>query len=161
MSLFQAQSHNYLSSDSDFEDTQKVTRKRKRITSTLNCESDSDTQSTNINPFGKHPESNSTSISNDSDEYSPTMPLNWEQLPADIQSVLPNDEEYSYVIQAHQKQDTKAFKGAPEFAFSAIIRINLDTPEAIKTWQKNDGNKFVYIQGDQRRAQTSRQAHTL
>lgn len=61
-------------------------------------------------------------------------PLSWENLPPDIQSVLLNDEEYSYLIQSHYKKDVESFEGAPEFAFSAIIRINLETPEAVTTW---------------------------
>lgn len=60
--------------------------------------------------------------------------LNWDELPADVQPVLPPDDKYSYVLQSHQKQDTKSFEGAPEFAFNAVIRINLENPEDITTW---------------------------
>lgn len=65
-----------------------------------------------------------------------SIPLcrSWEYLPPDIQSVLPSDEEYTYVIQSHQKHEAPPFEGAPEFAFSALIRINLESQEAIQTW---------------------------
>ena len=98
------------SSDSDFEDKPKAGSKRKWTTK---WERDvrSPTKSEDTN-----------------------KPLTWENLPADIQSVLPNGEEYSYIIQSHHKKDAESFEGAPELAFSAIIRINLETPEAVATW---------------------------
>ena len=53
-----------------------------------------------------------------------------------MQSVLPPDEEYTYVIQSHTVQETEQFAGAPAFSFSAIVRINLDSPEAVNVWLK-------------------------
>ena len=53
--------------------------------------------------------------------FLPPSPSIGNKLPADIQSVLPRDEEYSYVIQSYQDQETRSFEGAPEFAFSAVI----------------------------------------
>ena len=96
-----------ISSDSEFDHQSKVIRRRKRKTK-LDCEIED------------------ISIKSQ----------NWEELPADIQSVLPHDAEYSYVIQSYQKQDTESFEGAPEFAFTAVIRINLETPDGISTWLK-------------------------
>ncbi len=117
------------SSDGDFEDKPKATRKRKRsFTKTLNHDIEDDNNDTDDNA----PSSNNVPGTTSSSDQS----LRWEQLPPDIQSVLPQDEEYSYVIQSHQTLDTQAFEGAPEFAFSATIRINLETPEAIDTWLK-------------------------
>ena len=56
--------------------------------------------------------------------------LQWDQLPADMQSVFPPDANYTYVIQSHTVQETKQFDGAP---FSATVRINLEKPE-VNTW---------------------------
>ena len=65
-----------------------------------------------------------------------THPITWEQLPPDIQSVLPHDEEYTYVVQSHQTCTTKSFEGAPEFAFEALVHINLDNSETVDKWLK-------------------------
>jgi hypothetical protein len=110
------------SSDSDFEDKRTVGKKRKRAVIKRKQERDGRCKETNSSTSSEH------------DDKECNKPLAWEELSADIQSVLPNGEEYSYIIQSHSKQDTKSFAGAPEFAFSAIITINLDTSEALKTW---------------------------
>ena len=60
--------------------------------------------------------------------------LSWENLPPNVQSVLPSDEQYTYNLQSHQKLEPKSFEGAPEFAFSAVICITLESKEAIQTW---------------------------
>ena len=49
-----------------------------------------------------------------------------------MQSVLPPDDEYTYVIQSHVVQKSKQFDGAPDFAFSALVR----NPEEVNTWLK-------------------------
>ena len=36
----------------------------------------------------------------------------------------------------YQDQETRSFEGAPEFAFSAVIRINLESTEAVDNWLK-------------------------
>ena len=115
----EANSNSYLSSDSDFEDKPAVIRKRKK-------------QIINSSKFESDGNSSESGFTN----FSSPKSLNWEQLPADIQSVLPCDEEYSYVIQSYQDQETRSFEGAPEFAFSAVIRINLETTEAVDNWLK-------------------------
>ena len=75
-----AKSNSYLSSDSDFEDRSAVIRKRKKqISNSSKFESDGNSSESGFTNFAS-PKS-----------------LNWEQLPADIQSVLPHDEEYSYI----------------------------------------------------------------
>ena len=45
--------------------------------------------------------------------------LNWEQLPADMLSVFPPSEEYTYIIQLYAVQETKKFDGAPALSFNA------------------------------------------
>ena len=71
-----------------------------------------------------------TSWALQADNYSKS----WENLPHDLQSVVASDEEYSYVIQSYKKHDKELFEGAPEFAFTAVIHINLDTQTAVQTW---------------------------
>ena len=66
----------------------------------------------------------------EADDYSKS----WENLPPDLQSVVPSDEEYSYVIQSYEKHDKELFEGAPEFAFTSVIRINLETQTAVQSW---------------------------
>lgn len=34
------------------------------------------------------------------------------------------------------RKDAGSFEGSPNFAFNALIRINLNTPEAVNTWLK-------------------------
>ena len=119
----EAKSNSYLSSDSDFEDKSAVSRKRKKqISNSSKFESDGNSSDAHVCNGDR---------TNISSRFTSPKSLNWEQLPADIQSVLPCDEEYSYVIQSYQDQETRSFEGAPEFAFSAVIRINLESNEAI------------------------------
>ena len=73
-----AKSNSYLSSHSDFEDRSAVIRKRKK-------------QISNSSKFASDGNSSESGFTN----IASTKSLNWEQLPADIQSVLPHDEEYS------------------------------------------------------------------
>ena len=80
-----AKSNSYLSSGSEFEDRSAVIRKRKKgVSNSSKFESDGNSSKSGFTNFAS-PKS-----------------LNWEQLPADIQSALPHDEEYSYIIQSYQ-----------------------------------------------------------
>ena len=99
-------------SDSDFEVEPKKGKKRKYP------------HATNIDT--------STTIGGTSETMSP-IGLHWDQLPVDMQSVLPPDDEYTYVIRSHVVQESKQFDGAPDFAFSAL---NLENPEEVNTWLK-------------------------
>ena len=92
----EVKSNSYLSSDGDFEDKPAVIWKRKKqISKSSKFESDGNTSDAHVGN-GHH-----TNISSGFTNFSSPMSLSWEQLPADIQSVLPHDE-YSYVIQLYQ-----------------------------------------------------------
>ena len=49
------------------------------------------------------------------------LPLKWEELPADMQSVFPPDDSYTYVIQLYTPEDTKCFDGAPSFSSTLLL----------------------------------------
>ena len=106
---------NDLSSDIDLDITQKITKKRKK--------------GSVISTIAKH-NIHSKGTSNNHE----THPITCEQLAPDIQSVLPHNEEYTYVVQSHQTYTTNSFKGAPEFSFEPLDCINLDNKEAVDKW---------------------------
>ena len=99
--------------------------------------------------YGENPSSNSdfeeqptnrgdtnkaASLSAQAKDEAEPLCLSWENLPPDVQSVLPSDEQYMSVLQSHQKLDSGSFEGAPEFVFSAVIHINLESKESTQTW---------------------------
>lgn len=61
-------------------------------------------------------------------------PQKWENLHPSLQTVLPPDEEYTYVIEAYQPKQLEAFPGAPEYAFECQVRINLRNEEEAMQW---------------------------
>ena len=105
-------------SDRDFEDQPKIVRKRKKRASVLaNNDDTSELQDESL-PVHSEPQGDASDITQ---TMSPVC-LNWEELPADMQSVLPPDEEYtSYVIQSHTVQETEQFARAPAFSFSVLL----------------------------------------
>ena len=60
--------------------------------------------------------------------------LSWKQLAIPLQTVLPNDPKYTYVIEDFQPKSTEEFEGAPTHCFEAAIRINLTSEEEAKQW---------------------------
>ena len=72
---------------------------------------------------------------NATENYS-NLPLKWEEIPADMQSVFPHDDSYTIIIQSHTPEDTECFDGAPTFSINAIVRININEPEEVNAWLK-------------------------
>ena len=58
--------------------------------------------------------------------------LLWEQLDVPLKGILPNEGKVSHVITDYTPLTTSSFSGAPEFAFDAVIRINVTTEEDAK-----------------------------
>lgn len=52
-------------------------------------------------------------------------PVSWDDLPCFLQSVIPSDEQYSYVIEECNEVPAEKFSGAPNNRFAATLRINL------------------------------------
>ena len=51
-----------------------------------------------------------------------------------LQSVLPNEEDITYVVTEFIPLSTSSFFGAPDHAFEATIRINLISKDAGEEW---------------------------
>ena len=49
--------------------------------------------------------------------------LSWKQLAIPLQTVLPNDPKYTYVIEDFQPKSNEEFEGAPMHCFEAAIRL--------------------------------------
>ena len=47
-----------------------------------------------------------------------------------LQSVLPNEEDITYVVTEYRPLPMSSFSGAPDHAFEATIRINLVSKDA-------------------------------
>ena len=75
-------------SDSDFEDQPKIVRKRKKRASVLDDTSELQDESLSVH---SEPQGDASDIT----KTTSPLYLNWEELPADMQSVLPPDEEYT------------------------------------------------------------------
>jgi hypothetical protein len=60
--------------------------------------------------------------------------LSWKQLDVPLQTVLPNDSKYTYVIEDFQPKTSENFEGAPMNCFEAVIRINLANEKEAKKW---------------------------
>jgi len=61
-------------------------------------------------------------------------PVSWDDLPCFLQSIIPSDEEYSYVIEECNELPAEGFSGAPSNRFIATMRINLNNGEEAKDW---------------------------
>ena len=61
-------------------------------------------------------------------------PCSWEDLDAGLQSVLPPNEKYSYVLEEIIQKQKAELEGAPLYCFQAVIRINMSTEVEAKQW---------------------------
>ena len=71
--------------------------------------------------------------------------LLWEQLDVPLKGILPNEGKVSYVITDYTPLTTSSISGAPEFAFDAVIRINVTTEEDAKFWLQQLMNQQMHI----------------
>ena len=55
-------------------------------------------------------------------------------LDSSLQTVLPNEEGVTYVVTEFTALSTSTFSGAPDHAFEATIRINLNCKDAGEEW---------------------------
>ena len=58
----------------------------------------------------------------------------WEDLPEELQAVLPSLSQYTYVIDTFQRLPREDFSGAPEFAFEFQARVNISSGEQASQW---------------------------
>ena len=58
----------------------------------------------------------------------------WNSLQSSLQSVFPNDENYTYVIESYKELQQENFIGAPDYAFEVQVRINISSEEGAKQW---------------------------
>ena len=61
-------------------------------------------------------------------------PVSWDNLPFFLQSVIPSDEEYSYIIEECNELSAEGFSGAPSNRFTATLRNNLNNGQEAKDW---------------------------
>ena len=53
----------------------------------------------------------------------------WEELQEDLQVVLPNSTQFTYVIESFKQIPWEKFSGAPKYAFELQGRINISTAD--------------------------------
>ena len=58
----------------------------------------------------------------------------WEELQEDLQMVLPNRSQFTYVIESFKQMPCEKFSGAPKYAFELQGRINISTADQAKEW---------------------------
>ena len=56
-------------------------------------------------------------------------PKCWEDLDSSLQTLLPNIDKVTYVVESHEDREQPSFEGAPKFNFDLIVRINLETQD--------------------------------
>jgi len=54
-----------------------------------------------------------------------------------LQSILPNEQDITYVVTEFRAIQKSQFSGAPEYVFKATVIINLKTKNAAEEWLKN------------------------
>ena len=54
------------------------------------------------------------------------LPKCWEELDSSLQTLLPNIDKVTYVVENHNNREQLSFEGAPKFDFDLVVRINLD-----------------------------------
>ena len=54
------------------------------------------------------------------------LPKCWEELDSCLQTLLPNIDKVTYVVENHNNREQLSFEGAPKFDFDLVVRINLD-----------------------------------
>lgn len=55
------------------------------------------------------------------------LPKCWEELDSSLQTLLPNIDKVTYVVENHKDREQLSFEGAPKFNFDLVVRINLDS----------------------------------
>ena len=58
----------------------------------------------------------------------------WEELPEELQAVLPSQSQYTYVIDNFQTLPCEDFSGAPKFSFEFQARINISSGDQASQW---------------------------
>ena len=69
-----------------------------------------------------------------SDEESTSQVQSWNQLQSSLQTVFPNDKQYSYVVESYKELPFEEFIGAPTHTFQAQVRINIGNESDAKQW---------------------------
>ena len=62
------------------------------------------------------------------------VPRTWNNLHPDLQSVLPPNDKFTYLVESYKKLPKLTFCGAPEANFEAHLRVNLDDENQAKEW---------------------------
>ena len=58
----------------------------------------------------------------------------WEELQEDLQVVLPNSPQFTYIIESFKQMPYEKFSGAPKYAFELQGHINIFTADQAKEW---------------------------
>ena len=64
-------------------------------------------------------------------DFSP-YPKPWKNLKPELQSVLPEGEMYTYLVEYYQTLPQHKFRGAPAANFEVHVRVNLDDETQVK-----------------------------
>ena len=59
------------------------------------------------------------------------IPQNWDSLNSNLQTVLPSDDKFTYVVEDYQPKHSETFPGAPVFAFNCQVRIVWHTKQNV------------------------------
>jgi len=63
-----------------------------------------------------------------------TQVWSWDQLQSSLQTVFPNDKQYSYVVESYKELPCEEFTGTPAYAFEAQVCINIGNESDAKQW---------------------------
>ena len=72
--------------------------------------------------------------SSDSELDISQLPKSWCQLRPELQSVLPPNDSYTYIIEMFQNLDPHTFSGAHSTNFTTEFRVNLEDEEQAREW---------------------------
>ena len=71
---------------------------------------------------------------NSSDITANYKACSWNELESSLQSVFPEDQFYTYVIEKYTESEQESFIGAPDYAFEVQVRVNISDEIEAKDW---------------------------
>ena len=71
---------------------------------------------------------------NSSDITANYKACSWNELESSLQSVFPEDQFYTYVIEKYTESEQESFVGAPDHAFEVQVRVNVSDEIEAKDW---------------------------
>ena len=74
------------------------------------------------------------------------LPKCWEEFDSSLQTLLPNIDKGTYVVENHNNREQLSFEGAPNFDFDLVVRINLDNRDQANHFLNKMMKQLLYVQ---------------